>query len=536
MTDLGLVEGPVMISSLEQDPNPNPTAPAKEPATPELGIQAANQGRFGLPTPDATPESIRIASGHHNQGFEHPSSQRDARPATPSISSRAPSAEETIINRDCSQHSIHSEATNQTYENPITPPASGYQDNSRSGSVTKSVFSSLISFLNLAKQRSSRADDARVQSTIDLIKSLPTIRRTRVGNLTTTLTAKQYGQLLRAIEESDDERFRSYFIDKLRFDYSRHKKQFEIRMPTLMHEETGDYIMDKVSLWRKALESSTDPQIADAAKTSKSSGSADVEFPFPRGVADSKSPDRSFTHRHCACEPPCDHPTLVIEVGWSQEMKDLQKKAETYICRSKGQIRTVVGIYMRKMHLAEVKNENRLYKAYMAGEVNEEYSYPNDERNKTGGASIIVWRARIRRNGTVEAVRVQDEEFRDEKGRAIGPVSLRLPLKDFICKGLADSLTGRSQEQFEISAEELCECIDEALQGYRRKRSKTMKNKAEEEKEKRALEAAQKDEKKKEARKREAAGRSVNDKGILGRISEQGRLVSARFKRQEIKG
>ncbi|KAI1355136.1 hypothetical protein F5Y01DRAFT_270902 [Xylaria sp. FL0043] len=532
MTDLGLAEGTVMISSLEQDPRPNPTAPAKEPATPELGIQAANQGHFGLPTPDATPESIRITSGHHNRGFEHPSSQRDARPATPSISSRAPSAEETIINRDCSQHSIHSEDTNQAYENPITPPASGYQGNSRSGSVTKSVFSSIISFLNLAKQRSSRADDARVQSTINLIKSLPTIRRTRVGNLTTPLTAKQYGQLLRAIEESDDEEFRSYFIDKLRFDYSRHKKQFEIRMPTLMHEVTGDHIMHKVSLWRKALESSTDPQIANAAKTIMPSGSADVEFPFPRGVADSKSPDRSFAHKRCACKPPCDHPTLVIEIGWSQEMKELQEKAKTYICRSKGQIRTVVGIYMRKAYRAEVKNESRLYKAYMAGEVNEDYSYPDDERNETGGASIIVWRARVHRDGTVAAVRVQDEEFRDENGRAIGSVSLRLPLRDFICRGLEDSLTGRSQEHFEMSAEELCESVGDALESYRQKRSKAMKRKAEEDKEKRALEAAQKDSRgKEEARKREAAGRSVNDKGILGRISEQGRLVSARFRK-----
>ncbi len=157
------------------------------------------------------------------------------------------------------------------------------------------------------------------------------------------------------------------------------------------------------------LESSTDPKVVNAAKTIKSSGSADIKFPFAKGEGDSKSPDRSFKHKKCECKPRCVHPTLVVEIGWSQEMKYLQEKAEAYICRSKGQIRTVVAVYMRKMYLAEVKNENRLYRAYLAGEADENESYSSDVQNETCEASVLVWRAVVRRNGTVDAVRVQNE-------------------------------------------------------------------------------------------------------------------------------
>ena len=43
-----------------------------------------------------------------------------------------------------------------------------------------------------------------------MIKALPSIKSTRVsvGNLTRKLTAKQYGQLLAAIEASENEDFR----------------------------------------------------------------------------------------------------------------------------------------------------------------------------------------------------------------------------------------------------------------------------------------------------------------------------------------
>ncbi|TGJ88637.1 hypothetical protein E0Z10_g29 [Xylaria hypoxylon] len=437
-----------MINSLEQDSRPNFSKPGKEPTTPEFETQATQRSRSGVLTPDATPGPQRITSPGHKQAFVHLGSQRDPDLTTPSISSKPPSVEETENNRDNLQHYTHSEISDQASERPSPPLTPGPyldQEINYSVSVFKSIYTSVIRLLNLAKQRKSRADDARVQSTIDLIKSLPTIRRTRVGNLTRTLTAKQYGELLKAIKESEDDEFRSYFKDQLR--------------------------------------------ISNAAKTVKPSGSADVRFPFARGEGDSKSPDRSFRHKQCECTPLCVYPTWLIEIGWSQEMKKLQDKAEAYICRSNGQIRTVVAIYMRKMYLAEVKNEKRLYEGYLTGEVDENGFYATDEKNETGEASILVWRAVVRRNGTVDAVRVQDEEFRDKNGRAIESVSLRLPLQDFICKRIADSPEGKFKESLDISSEALCESIDDTLKYYRQERGEIKKEEAEEEKKKRLQEA-----------------------------------------------
>ena len=119
---------------------------------------------------DATPESRRIGSSNQQRVFAHQADQRGTGLDTPSISSRAPSAEELTIQRDRSPQSVHSDIAKQPSEQPSSPPASEphlQEENRRSLSVVKSVFSSLIGFLNLAKQRQSRADDARVRSTLD---------------------------------------------------------------------------------------------------------------------------------------------------------------------------------------------------------------------------------------------------------------------------------------------------------------------------------------------------------------------------------
>ncbi|KAJ8131147.1 hypothetical protein O1611_g2479 [Lasiodiplodia mahajangana] len=340
MLPAGAVEGPSMINSFEHESGPSSPKPGKEPVTPELEQQAANRSRFGVPTPDATPESLRVAPGdRRKQVFVHPVGPRDIRPVTPSISSRAPSTEEITENRDqYSQPSnIHSDDSEEALSegpNPSPtpqPPPPPYLDEEESGysaSVVQSIYNSVISFLNLAKQRTSRADDARVQGTIDLIKAISTSRRTRVGNLTRTLTAKQYGELRRAIEESEDDKLRAFFEDKLRYDYTRHKKRLEIRMPTSMHEEVGEWVKEQIIGWTRSLQKSPDARISTAAKSVVSSGHTDIKFPFARGERDSKSPDLSV--RHTLCERKCRFPTIVVEIAWSQKEEDAQHKAEEY--------------------------------------------------------------------------------------------------------------------------------------------------------------------------------------------------------------
>lgn len=138
-------------------------------------------------------------------------------------------------------------------------------------------------------------------------------------------------------------------------------------------------------------------------------GSTDVEFPFAKGENDSKSPDKSFIHTQCGCQ--CVFPTVVVEVGFSQRNNDLQEKAETYIRRSNGEIRAVVGVDMYKMFQAEKRNELRLKKKYMAGELDGtgSYVYAKDENNETAEGSIVVWRPTFGRGGKVGVIYAQNE-------------------------------------------------------------------------------------------------------------------------------
>ncbi|KAI1133342.1 hypothetical protein F5Y10DRAFT_287735 [Nemania abortiva] len=530
MLPSGAAEGPSMINSFEHESGPSSPKLGKDPVTPELEQQAANRSRFGVPTPDATPESQRIAPGdRRKQIFVHPVGPRDLGAVTPSVSSRAPSTEEITENRDQYSHpsNIHSDASEEESEEPDTgpptpPPYLDEEGSDYSASVVQSIYNSVISFLNLAKQRKPRADDARVQDTIDLIRAIPMSRRTRVGNLTRTLTAKQYGELCRAIEDSEDAKLRGYFLDKLRFDYTRHQKRFEIRMPTTMHEEVGEWFRDQIRDWTRSLLKSPDTRISAAAKSVVPSGHSDIKFPFARGESDSKSPDLSV--RHTVCEQGCRFPTVVVEIAWSHHEEN---KAEAY----KGVIRTVVVVDMRKMHLAEERNEQRLYRKYLAGDVDERgsYSYLDDENNETGEASIVVWGAKKQKNGKIKAVCVENKKFRDESGNSIGRVSLRLPLQDFIC---VDSPARELEAPpLEISLTDLNdECIPERLSHYRMGRSVKIKQKAEEdkekEKEKQIRERAQKRSKKKEAKTRQGGG-------LLGRIMEGDRLISTRVRRQK---
>ncbi|RWA09753.1 hypothetical protein EKO27_g5360 [Xylaria grammica] len=174
--------------------------------------------------------------------------------------------------------------------------------------------------------------------------------------------------------------------------------------------------------------------------------------------------------------------------------KDLQEEAEKYMRSSKGKIRTVVGAFMREMYLAELRNEERLEESYLHNELDatESYSYKDDERNTTGKASILVWRAETSRNGNVKASCYQDEVFRDETGNAVELCSLRLPLQDFICQGLLDSPEGKFEAPLlEISSKHLCSEIVDILKVYRRERAPVIIEKAENKKKKQLEEAAE---------------------------------------------
>ncbi|KAI0414720.1 hypothetical protein F5X98DRAFT_389597 [Xylaria grammica] len=378
---------------------------------------------------------------------------------------KAPSAVRIIQNRDSySQHSTHSEANTEEPEEltfpPTVPPYLYEEEPLSSVSTFKLVYDSVTSFLNMAKQR--------------------------VGNLTRKLTVKQYGEVLRAIGAENEA-----FPDNIRFDYTRSKKLFEIRVPTTMQGGVEDCIKRRTFIWHDELEQSLDANVSNAAKTILGCGHANVSFPYPRGASETKSPDWSIKHNPCRLR--CIFPVIVMEIGWTQTKKDLQEKAEKYMRSSKGKIRTVVSVFMREMYLAELRNDERLEELYLHNELDatEWYSYEDDERNTTGKASIMIWRAKTSRNGNVKASCYQDEVFRDETGNAVELCSLRLPLQDFICQGLLDSPEGKFEAPLlEISSKHLCNEIVNILKVYRQERAPVIIEKAENKK-KKQVEAAE---------------------------------------------
>ncbi|KAI0537856.1 hypothetical protein GGR58DRAFT_325516 [Xylaria digitata] len=190
-----------IANSFEQNPSPDSSEPGTRPVTPELG--QANWSNFGQPTPDTSPESIITAPRHRNKNPVRLDCQRDIGPVITSIGSKTPATEEiadTTSTGHYSQYLIHSEPSEKTADNSshshysVDSEASeeasttSFPGQKKSSSSAASVYNSFISLSNLAGRRNSGADNARVQDTIRLIKSLPTIRRTRVTNLTRKLT------------------------------------------------------------------------------------------------------------------------------------------------------------------------------------------------------------------------------------------------------------------------------------------------------------------------------------------------------------
>ncbi|KAJ2993364.1 hypothetical protein NUW58_g1860 [Xylaria curta] len=349
----------------------------------------------------------------------------------------------------------------------------------------------VISLFNLAGQRNSRADNARVRDAIRLIKSLPTIRRTRVTNPTRKLTPSQYEQLLEIIQDNEE------FSDKLRFEYTHSTQKFEIRMTTALHEGIVGEFTERFGVWKAELRKSNDSRVSDAAETIRPHGNKHIKPLALTGARDAKSPDGGIKH-NCSLE--CRNPALVFEVEFSNNRKkELRDKAEAYT-RSNGEIRTVIAVYMGEMHTAERKNERRLRKMYRTGQVNESgsYSYSTDEKNVTGEASILVWRATAQKNNTIAIERVQEKKFRDTAGKVIRSVLLRIPLEDCVCKGVIDSVKRSGAPPLEISSEALCSAIDMDLRDYRNERADVIREEVQREKEKKRNEEGQEDRKEEE--------------------------------------
>lgn len=111
------------------------------------------------------------------------------------------------------------------------------------------------------------------------------------------------------------------------------------------------------------------------------------------------------------------YPSLLVEVAWSQSRKGLNRKAEEYIYKSDGGIRTSVGIDLS----GTFREWGRIKKWKQDG-------------NNRGPAQIIVWRAKRDGKGALQIVESPAIEVcRDDRTSDLTQVEC-VNLRDFVSK------------------------------------------------------------------------------------------------------
>lgn len=107
--------------------------------------------------------------------------------------------------------------------------------------------------------------------------------------------------------------------------------------------------------------------------------------------------DGSFYHRKCKCNLHKRHPTLAIDVGFSQSLERLEQRAQSLIKRSHGSIQTVI--------LFDLSRNYRGRRALAPG-----LRVPTDD---TAFATFSVWRAATKtlEGKTLDIARCDDKEL-----------------------------------------------------------------------------------------------------------------------------
>lgn len=124
-----------------------------------------------------------------------------------------------------------------------------------------------------------------------------------------------------------------------RYDYFSQVERFVLRMPSNVHEFCVSSLVCEIDSQLRHYRASEDPRSQAFAKDVRSIGSVDLELPpDDDGHINKHTPDGSFGHRQATW------PGVVIEVAFSQSLKDLDRIAWDYISDSNGGIQVVVGL------------------------------------------------------------------------------------------------------------------------------------------------------------------------------------------------
>ncbi|KAI1418950.1 hypothetical protein F5Y12DRAFT_795719 [Xylaria sp. FL1777] len=272
----------------------------------------------------------------------------------------------------------------------------------------------------------------------------------------------EYRDLLREIEEDSD--LDSYFHSKLKYEYASRKgaKQFAIRMPGPVHANLAGAISSAVTEWSALVRNGTSRSIAGMIQYV---AGKNVQY-GDKTESDTNVPDGSF---ELTGLEDSRHRGLVIEVGWTQESWELRQKCQGYIEKSKGLVRTVVGIDLHELYqcyktvIGRVGKVTAREKKATGLKRIHEMATETLEQGATG--KISVWHSQWdEATGTAKAkIAFSNHKFRDKDGKPIGKVALCLSLQAFISERTEDQFPSSHNPRCAISAEYLCSRLDDGL-------------------------------------------------------------------------
>lgn len=297
----------------------------------------------------------------------------------------------------------------------------------------------------------------------DVDRLLGAIRLLKYGSLssrylrrTYKLSLEEFGRFNQRL--SEDERLWGYYEDKVRYDYDPRENggEYVLRMPpSALHDRfvvlVAGRIQEEVkSLARKLAE--TENHAAELLRQVGQGGSPTLRLQAPKlenssqsstegGEASAvvhKSPDATFF-----CEASALHP-LVLEVSYSQHVKDLSRLAETYIVDSRHRIRCVLGL-----DITYAKKGSK-------------------KQDKT--ASVSVWRPHVEvdqgeRVGVYKCD-MNASPFRNAEGESCAG-ELKLTLADFLPRDALDDMDV-AEQSIKVPFEDICQYLLDAEERARK--------------------------------------------------------------------
>ncbi|TGJ78457.1 hypothetical protein E0Z10_g10303 [Xylaria hypoxylon] len=373
------------------------------------------------------------------------------------------------------------------------------------------------------RNRKQNKTSSRVESAKQLIRAYDKGHRLIGQDISRrTLYLDEYKQLLDEIK--DDTELLTIYNDKLRYDYTvdnrgkNNKREKQLAVPRRELVKMGKV---ECGVGKCRGKYCKDPHTKEIAQGLHGKGRGTVKS-SAEAESDRKDPDLSYKYNY----PRSKFPGLVVEVGWSQKSPDLHKKCKWYIEKSRGEIRTVIGVDLSDLYRCYPKSKT---KPNEPSDDEEDKATEADiakmadaTAKKKALGKIFVWRANID-NDTGDAIAVPDAPkiFRDENGQAFGEIALCLSLEDFVPERIMGEIGPSHNPEFLVMSADLCYQFDMAVRDQIPWDRDEERRKAEKEREKR--EQKEEKERKENEEKRSHSLRSSGSPKVLAEWLRSGK-------------